>query len=424
MKKIKALSALLLAFLMLVLSACGEEKVQKNTAEPKKEKATVATAEKKTEAEAEQNGVELTEADREYLKNYLANYEAGIFEGEKFFEYQRFTEFIAPFEYKGLTYPDDPMLQAEVTDEEVDDYLTLFFLSAAVNDDQYKELSEGVVQKYDLLTLDYRGEIDGVVADNTVGTDEELLIGSGSYIDGFESGLIGKKLGEEVRLDLKFSPYYGSKDVAGKDVTFYVTIKKILRPEIPEFSLDLINEYYETEFTTVEEAKVWFKDALEVKSKNQRYSLLSTYLQQKMMEDLKVVQYPEKELEHYVDHFVAYYESVKGEDTDWNVYCSETLGLSYEDFMKEAEVYAKEQILPLLMIFHIANEEGITCTSDQISAFIEGLYTTQNAEGYYPNLEAMVKECTELFGANYFETQVIGAMVSEKIVEYAVKEAV
>ena len=185
----------------------------------------------------------------------------------------------------------------------------------------------------------------------------------------------------------------------------------------------MLNEYYQTEFKTVEEAKEWFKQALGTKERNQSYSALSAYLQNKLLDKIEVVQYPDKEMTHYCDHFMKYHEQMKG-DADWEVYCSESLGTSYEGLQKESEVYAKEQIKSLLMAHYIAKAEELTCTTDQIRAYIEGFYVAQNADGYYPDLESMVEECTELYGADYFESQVIGAMVSEKIIEYAVKEAV
>ncbi len=408
MKKITAVTALLLAFVML-LTACGKEAPETVT-EPEEENAS-------------QSSAELTDADRKYLKEYLANYAEGKFEGKKLFEYENFTEFVKPFAYKGLTYPADPMIDATVTDEEVDDYLTLFLLATKVSDDQYQTLTQGVVQKYDVATIDFRGLVDGKESDNTNGTDQELVIGSGTYMDGFESGLVGAKVGEEVRLDLKFSPYYGAQDVAGKDVTFYVTVKQIQRPTIPALSVEVVNEYYKTQFTTVEEAKAWFKEALGVQEKNSVYSILSAYLQEKIMDSLEVVEYPQPEIDHFSSLYMLQHEMAKG-DKDWEAYCSETLGTSYEQLQKDAEEYAKENVKPLLMMYYIEKEEGLTCTTEQIGSFIEGFYTSQNSDGYYSNLRTMVAECTEFYGADFFEQQVLGAMASEKIIEYAVKEAV
>ncbi len=406
MKKNIALTALILAFVML-LSSCAQE-----------------AAEPTTEAGQETASFQgLTDQDREYLKNYLLDYEAGKIEGKILFDYEDFTKFIKPFTYKGLTYPEDSMIRVEVTDEEVDEYLTLFFLATQVSDEQYETLSEGVVQKYDLTVIDFRGVVDGKESENASGTDQELMIGSGSFIDGFESGLVGAKIGEEVRLDLKFSPYYGAKEMAGKDVTFFVTVKSIQRAAIPEFSLDVINQYHDTEFKTLEETKAWFKEELQVQAKQNSYSSLSAYLQEKILAGLEVIQYPDDELEHFSSLYLLRHEMAKA-DADWETYCSENLGISYEQLQEEAQTYAKEQIKPLLMMYYIEKEEGLSCTTAQLGAFIEGFYTSQNTDGYYSKLEDMIKDCAEFYGADFFEQQVIGAMASEKIIEYAVKEAV
>ena len=410
MKRMKAIFAFSMAILMLFSAACGKE-----------EPATETETAEEVQTEKDEQG--LTAADRAYLDSYLADYESGKFDGGKLFDYEHFTEFVKDFEYKGLKYPEDPMIEVNVTDEEVDAYLTLFLLASSVPDEQYSDITDGAVQKYDVVEIDFRGLVDGKETEGTTATGQTLVIGSNTYIDGFESGLVGKKAGEEVRLDLKFSPYYQASDVAGKDVIFYVTVNKIQRPAIPELTVDVVNEYYQTEFKTVEEAKEWFKQALATKERNQSYSALSAYLQNKLLDKIEVLQYPDKEMAHYCDHFIKYHEQMKG-DADWEAYCSESLGTSYEGLQKESETYAKEQIKSLLMAHYIAKAEELTCTADQIRAYIEGFYVAQNADGYYPDLKSMVEECTELYGADYFESQVIGAMVSEKIIEYAVKEAV
>lgn len=408
MKKTLAYAAFLMA-LVLLLSACGQKEPEKTT----------ETAEETATSDVQG----LTDADRAYLETYLSDYAEGKFTGEKLFDYQQFDEFVKPFEYKGLTYPADSMIDTEITDEEVDAFLTLFVLATQVEDEKYEELTEGTVQKYDMTVIDFRGEMDGKEAEGTSGTDQELMIGSGSFIDGFESGLIGKKIGEEVKLDLHFSPYYGAAEMADKDVTFYVTVKKVQRAEIPELTADMINAYYGTEFASMDEAKAWFKEALGSQAESEAYSCISTYLQTKIMERMEVVQYPDKELQHFTDLQMLQHEYVKG-DADWETYASETLGMSYEALKEEAELTAKEEVKPTLMMYYVAKAEGLTCTTEQLSAYIEGFYTSQNTDGYYESLQAMVEQCVEFYGAGFFEEQVLGAMVSEKLIEYAVKEGV
>ena len=87
----------------------------------------------------------------------------------------------------------------------------------------------GTVEEYDLVNIDYTGYIDGAKFENGEDKDFNLFIGSDTFIDGFEDGLVGHKAGETVSLELTFPEEYYSEDLAGKDVTFDVTINYIHR---------------------------------------------------------------------------------------------------------------------------------------------------------------------------------------------------
>ncbi len=85
------------------------------------------------------------------------------------------------------------------------------------------------VQEGDTVNIDYTGYKDGEAFEggSTNGAGADLAIGSGTYIDGFESGLVGKKVGDTVDLNLTFPEDYGAEDLAGADVVFTVTINGI-----------------------------------------------------------------------------------------------------------------------------------------------------------------------------------------------------
>lgn len=406
--KLKKALALFLSLLMLVsLISCGEEKKEAEKSEETEENIT-------TEA--------LSEKDKAYLKAYAAEYRGGKFDEQKKFQYEDLSVYFDVAPYKGLNYPDDPVLQSEVTDEYVEDYLTQIFLAAEVSDDEYTLITEGEIQKFDMVTLDYKGVIDGKAVDDATAENQSLLIGSGKLIPGFEEGLIGKRIGEEVVLNLKFSPYYAKKDVAGKDVDFYVTVKELQRPAIPEFDVKVINENYGTAFKTVDEARDWLKRALSEEKKNSAYAYLSTYFQDTLLEQSTVKSYPEKEMENYRNHYADYYSQYKGEE-DWETFCQEQLNITYNEFKEQAEEYAKESVAANLLIRSIAKEEKITYTDEQLIALIEGIYKEQGA-GYYDSVEKMVTEYMGIYGADYFEHQLITAHVLELIHENAVKEEV
>jgi len=91
-------------------------------------------------------------------------------------------------------------------------------------------------QSGDSLVIDFDGEISGEPFEGGSSKDFNLVLGAGRFIEGFESGLIGKKVGEDVKLELKFPNDYANKDLAGKDVVFKVQIKQISEPVLPELN--------------------------------------------------------------------------------------------------------------------------------------------------------------------------------------------
>ncbi len=90
-----------------------------------------------------------------------------------------------------------------------------------------KEITDRAVQNGDIANIDFAGYKNGVAFDGGTSEGYDLEIGSGSFIPGFEEGLVGVKPGESVNLDLTFPENYGSADLAGQDVVFKVTVNYI-----------------------------------------------------------------------------------------------------------------------------------------------------------------------------------------------------
>ncbi len=82
----------------------------------------------------------------------------------------------------------------------------------------------------DKLMIDFEGSVDGVLFDGGKASNYGLVLGSKSFIPGFEDQLIGKKAGEEVIVKVKFPENYGAPNLAGKDAEFKVTIHNIMAP--------------------------------------------------------------------------------------------------------------------------------------------------------------------------------------------------
>ena len=104
--------------------------------------------------------------------------------------------------------------------------------------------SSAPTENNDRVTINYEGRVDGKTFAGGSATGTTLILGSGSFIDGFEEGLLGKSKGNEVILNLTFPAVYENEpSLAGKAVTFTVTITKVERPEFPEFDNDFVKEH-------------------------------------------------------------------------------------------------------------------------------------------------------------------------------------
>jgi len=156
-------------------------------------------------------------------------------------------------EYKGLKIEQNA---ASITEEEVTEAL----LSKQQQHARLMTLEEGKAEKEDTVTIDFEGFTDGVPFVGGKAENYELVIGSGTFIPGFEEGLIGAEIGQPVDVNVTFPDEYHSEELAGKEAVFKTLIKKIQRKELSalddEFAKDV------SEFETLDELKTDLRNKL------------------------------------------------------------------------------------------------------------------------------------------------------------------
>lgn len=91
-------------------------------------------------------------------------------------------------------------------------------------------------EKGDIAVVDFVGKKDGEAFENGSGKNYQLELGSNTFIEGFEDGVIGHKAGDEFELNLTFPKTYFEPSLAGAEVTFEVKLGKVLQPEAPELT--------------------------------------------------------------------------------------------------------------------------------------------------------------------------------------------
>jgi trigger factor len=165
-------------------------------------------------------------------------------------------------------------------------------MSFCMNKKLTKTLYEGTVQSFDYVNLAFNGKIDGQTFEGGVSDDYDLLIGSGSFIEGFEDGMIGMEVGQTRDLFLKFPENY-YKEFAGKDVVFTVTVRSITRMDELTDEICKSNSIYDTK-------EAFMKALTEV--------CLFDYEWQTLMSKCTLKGYP-KEYTEYYQYFYGYFES-------------------------------------------------------------------------------------------------------------------
>ena len=170
--------------------------------------------------------------------------------GSKLYNYD-LSEYVKVGDYKGLEYK---KVSVSVSDDEVQDKIKSNLEEKA----ETKTLKSGTVKDGDTIDISYEGKVDGKTFDKGSADNQSITIGQTPFIDGFTDGLIGKKVGSKVKLNLTFPKDYSEKDLQGKDVVFEVTINSKQVEEVPEYNVDFVkkNSEYDNLKDDVESVKV------------------------------------------------------------------------------------------------------------------------------------------------------------------------
>ena len=95
----------------------------------------------------------------------------------------------------------------------------------------------------DQVVIDFKGSVDGELFDGGTAEDYPLVLGSNSFIPGFEDQLVGAKAGDEVEVKVTFPEEYGAANLAGKDAVFACTVKAVKGPKPAEIDDELAKRY-------------------------------------------------------------------------------------------------------------------------------------------------------------------------------------
>ncbi len=232
------------------------------------------------------------------------------------------------------------------------------------------------VKKNDTAVIDFEGFVDGVAFDGGKAEKYELVIGSGSFIPGFEDQIIGHKIGEEFDVNVTFPAEY-QENLASKDAVFKIKLHEIKVKELPalddEFAKDV------SEFDTLDELKKSVKAQLEEAKKADADNKVVNDLLEEVVKGMEVdvpAVMIEAEIDNIVDNFNYRLQS---QGLDLNTYLSYT-GMEMSAFREGYKENAEAQVKLSLAIEAIVKAENIEATEDEVNAEYENLAKTYNMD--------------------------------------------
>ena len=219
------------------------------------------------------------------------------------------------------------------------------------------------VESGDITVIDFVGSVDGVEFEGGKAENYELEIGSNTFIPGFEDQIIGMKIDEEKDIKVKFPEEYFSKELAGKDAVFKVTLHEIKKKELPKLDDELAKDV--SEFDTLEELKASIKEKLEEQNKQrEKYETQEAVI--KAVSEKAKVEIPSGMIEIEVDNMLKDIEtrlSYQGLKLEQYL---QMMGKTEEEIRKEYEPQAIEAIKSRLVLEAVIKKEKIEATEEEI----------------------------------------------------------
>ena len=204
-------------------------------------------------------------------------------------------------DYKSLEYKVD---EVKVEDQEIDDQIAGLLDRKA--DLELKE--DGAVEDGDTAVIDYEGFLGDEPFEGGKDENHDLVIGSHSFIPGFEEQLIGMKSEETKDIMVRFPKEYHAADLADKEARFTVTVHEIKKKVLPELNDEFVKELKYDNVNTVEELKNYTKENLERRKKDDAQRNADNALMDKLVE-MTEVEIPDAMVKSELDSMIQNYEA-------------------------------------------------------------------------------------------------------------------
>lgn len=270
-------------------------------------------------------------------------------------------------DYKGIKFD---KVEYNVTDEDIEKELK----KLQERNSRTIEVTDRACANGDTVVIDYSGSVDGVKFDGGTAEKQNLTLGSGSFIPGFEDQVVGMNIGEERDITVKFPEEYHAENLKGKDAVFHIVLHEIKATELPEINDDFIKEADGAESLDAykEKTRKELQDANDKRAQRE----LEDAIVKKITANAEM-EIPDAMIENQIDHMVQemeyrfMYQGLRLED--YLKYTKQTIEQYREGFKEQAGEIVKQQ----LVIDKILTVEGIDATEEEVEEKIKDMAEKQ-----------------------------------------------
>ena len=323
-----------------------------------------------------------------------------------------------------VTLGTDYIVSDEMLDEHIADLL--FENKTKTNGDT--QIVDQPIKLGDSAFIYYTGYLNGKAFAGGSNADDkkphELSIGSGSFIPGFEDGLIGvipNQTSKDSPFDLNvtFPENYNSAELAGKAVVFKVWIEYTVQYTIPELTDDFVKEALKFD-GTASDYKAHVKEQLQAELTAKAEDEALNAVLNKLMENSEVIEYPKQSVDYYYESYIDYYEyymqlySMYGYKFDsLEEFLVAIVGLDKDNWQEQVTDLAKNAVQTSLICYSIAKNQNITVTDEEFNAYVETLIKNNSSE----SKQYTADEIIEMYGRQQINETLLFDKVNEFLLD-------
>ncbi len=270
---------------------------------------------------------------------------------------------------------------------------------------RWQEVTDRACKKGDTVNINYSGSVDGVKFEGGTAENQDLELGSGNFIPGFEEQVAGMKIGEEKDIELEFPKEYHAEQLAGKKTVFAIKLNEIREKILPELNDEFAKDV--SEFDTLAEYKKSIKNKI-LKFKEEQADIeLENNIIDKIA-SLSKVKIPDIMIKQQIENMMQEFEyRLMYQGTSLGEYFKYT-NTTKEDLEKSYEKPAKKQVLNKLVMESIIKKEKITATEKDIEKEIKKIAESNNKD--YEEFRKTFKDSQ----IDYLKNKIVG----EKLLKF------